>query len=268
VQKKIEKNVQYVLRKIAQLCSCTIILWSLNASADGFWDFDLFKKDEPLVVTVNDAFINVHNGAGGGYPIFHVVERGEKITLLKMHTEWIKIQTERGITGWINRSDISQTLSPDGNKPDFPDPTKADYLVDRFEFGAGFGDFDGAKAFDLNLGYRFTKNLSAEVRFAQNTGEYSDSRIVALGINHQPFPDWYVSPYFGIAAGQITTSPSTTLIQSEDRKDKVFQANLGAYVHITGRFFLRAELTNDYILTSHNTNEEVKEWKVGFSVFF
>ncbi|MET0355951.1 MAG: SH3 domain-containing protein [Cellvibrio sp.] len=260
--------MQHVFKKIAQVCSCAILLWSVNASAIDLWDFDLFKKDEPLVVTVNDAYINVHNGAGAGYPIFHVIERGETITLLKMHTEWIKIETERGITGWINRRDMSLTLSPDGNKPDFPDTKKADYLVDRFEFSAGYGDFDGAKAFDLNLGYRFTKNLSSEIRFAQNTGTYSDSTLVALGINHQPFPDWYVSPYVGIAAGEIKTSPSTTLVKAEDRKDTVFQASLGAYVHITGRFFLRAELTNDYILTSHNTNEEVKEWKVGFSVFF
>lgn len=260
--------MQYCGQKIAQLCCCAIALWSFNASALDLWGFNLFVKDEPLVVTVNDAYINVHNGAGSGYPIFHVVERGEKITLLKSYTEWIKIQTERGVTGWINRSDVLLTLSPDGSKPDFPDTTQSDYLVDRFEFGAGYGDFDGAKSFNLNLGYRFTKNLSTEVRFAQNTGDYSDSRIVTLGLNHQPFPDWYVSPYVGIAAGEINTSPSTTLVKSEDRKDSVFQANLGAYVHVTGRFFLRAEVTNDYILTSHNANEEVKEWKVGFSVFF
>jgi hypothetical protein len=39
-------------------------------------------------------------------------------------------------------------------------------------------------------------------------------------------------------------------------------------VHITGRLFLRAEVTNHYILTSRNTNEEVNEWKVGLNVFF
>jgi len=268
VQKKIEKNVQRSVKKFAKLLCCAAMALSMNASAIDLWDFNLFKKDEPLVVTVNDAYINVHNGAGGGYPIFHVIERGEKITLLKMYTEWIKVETERGITGWINRNDMALTLSPDGNKPDFPDTKKADYLVDRFEFSAGYGDFDGAKSFDLNLGYRFTKNLSSEIRFAQNTGEYSDSKILAFGINHQPFPDWYISPYIGIAAGEIATTPSTTLVKSEDRNDSLFQASLGAYVHITGRFFLRAELTNDYILTSNNSNEEVKEWKVGFSVFF
>ena len=223
---------------------------------------------EPLQVTVNDAFINVHNGPGSGYPIFHVVERGEVITLLKMHTDWIKIKTARDLTGWINRGDISLTLSPDGAVPEFKNDNQSDYVVDRFELGAGFGDFDGAKAFDLNLGYRFTKNLSAEMRLAQNTGEFSDNQIIALAILHQPFPDGTVSPFIGIGAGTIKTTPSSTLVKTEDRKDHLLQASIGAYAHITSRFFLRVELTNDYILTSRNTNEEVKEWKVGFSVFF
>ena len=224
--------------------------------------------DEPLVVTVNDAFINIHNGPGRGYPIFHVIERGEAITLLKMHTRWIKIKTSRDIEGWIKRSDVLLTLGPDGKTPDFPDDKKTDYLVNRFEMGASFGDFDGAKAFDLNLGYRFTKNLSAELRLAENTGEFSDNQIIAFAILHQPFPEWPVSPFIGIGTGIMKTIPSSTLVLTEDREDNLLQANIGAYVHITSRFFLRAELTNNYILTSRNTNEEVKEWKVGFSVFF
>jgi hypothetical protein len=223
---------------------------------------------EPLQVTVNDAFINVRNGAGGGYPIFHVLERGETVTLLKMHTEWVKIKTARGITGWVNRSDMTLTLGPDGEIPEFSDDKQLDYLVDKFEMGAAYGDFDGAQGFNLNLGYRFTKNLTAELRLAENTGEYTNSQIAALAILHQPFPEWYVSPFIGIGAGVMNTMPSSTLVLTEDRKDNLLQASLGVYVHLSSRFFLRAELTNNYILTSRNTNEEVKEWKVGFSVFF
>lgn len=242
------------------------LLVSLNANAGSWWNF--FQKDEPLQVTVNDAFINVHNGAGAGYPIFHAIERGEVITLLKMRTDWIKIKTARGLVGWISREDMALTLGPDGNKPEFLDTKQADYLVDKFEMGTAYGDFDGAKSMNINLGYRFTKNLSTEIRLAQNTGQFSDSQMATLGILHQPFPEWWVSPYFGIAAGTIKTIPSATLVRTEDRKDNIFQTHLGAYMHVTGRFFIRAEVTNDYILTSRDTNEEVKEWKVGFSVFF
>jgi hypothetical protein len=244
------------------------LLCSVNVSAADFWSLDWFEKDAPIEVTVNDAFINVHNAPGRGYPIFHVVERGETITLLKMHTDWIKIKTVRGIEGWIKRKDVLLTLGPDGAAPEFSDSKQADYLVDRFELGTAFGDFDGAQSFNVNVGYRFTKNLSTEIRLAQNTGQYSDSQILALAILHQPFPDLRVSPFIGIGAGTLKTMPSTTLVQAEDREDQLLQASIGAYIHITGRFFLRAEYVNDYVLTSRNTNQEVNEWKLGFNIFF
>jgi opacity protein-like surface antigen len=223
---------------------------------------------DPLQVTVNDAYINMYIAPGGGHPIFHVVERGETITLLKMHTDWIKIETARGKRGWIKRTDIFLTLGPDGKVPEFSDYKQADFIEDRVEMGAAFGDFDGANSFDLNVGYRFTKNLSAELRFAQNTGEFSDSEVVAIAIIHRPLPDLRVSPYIGIGTGTIKTKPSATLVETVDREDNVLQASLGAYAHVAGRFFLRVDFTNNYILTSRNTNEEVNEWKVGFSVFF
>ena len=250
------------------LLSMVLLLCSMNASAADLWSFNWFEKDAPIEVTVNDAFINVHNAPGRGYPIFHVVERGETITLLKMHTDWIKIKTARGIEGWIKRKDIFLTLGPDGAVPEFADSKQADFLADRFELGTAFGDSEGAQSFNVNLGYRFTKNLSTEIRLAQNTGQYSDSHIVALAILHQPFPDLRVSPFIGIGAGTLKTMPSTTLVQAEDREDQLLQASIGAYIHITGRFFLRAEYVNDYVLTSRNTNQEVNEWKLGFNIFF
>ena len=269
------------LQTIIAKCKCSLrtsigmfsvgfasLLWCTNASAADFWALDWLEKDAPIEVTVNDAFINVHNAPGRGYPIFHVVERGETITLLKMHTDWIKIKTSRGVEGWIKRKDVLLTLGPDGVAPEFADTKQADYLADRFELGTAFGDFDGAQSFSVNLGYRFTKNLSTEIRVAQNTGQYSDSQIAALAILHQPFPDLRVSPFIGIGVGTLKTMPSTTLVQAEDREDQLLQASLGAYIHITGRFFLRAEYINDYLLTSRNTNQEVNEWKLGFNIFF
>jgi hypothetical protein len=230
--------------------------------------FNWFSADEPLQVTVDDAFINVYSGPGRGYPIFHVVEREEVITLLYSRTDWIKIKTKRDLEGWIKRDDMKLTLSPDGSKPDFPDNQQADYLVDRFELGAAYGDFAGADSLTINLGYRFTKNLSAEVRYGENTGQFSDSQILAAAVLFQPFPEWRVSPFFSVGGGKIKTFPSATLVETEDRDDNVMQASLGAYVHLTGRLFLRADYTNHYVLTSRNTNEEVNEWKLGFNVFF
>lgn len=257
-----QKRPRFYRYFICCLLLCSSPVWAQN------WFSNLFAADEPLQVSVDDAFINIYSGPGRGYPIFHVVEREEIITLLKSRTEWIKIKTKRGITGWIRRDDMQFTLALDGSQPEFPDSKQADYLVDRFELGAAYGDFAGADSLTMNLGYRFTKNLSAELRYAENTGQFSDSQIIAGGILFQPFPDLRASPFFSVGGGTIKTFPSSTLVQTEDREDNLLQASLGTYVHITGRFFLRVEYTNHYILTSRNTNDEVNEWKVGFNVFF
>ncbi len=256
------------LRRCLNCLAFALLLMPLSAAQADWFGSDWFAEQPLQQVSVNDAFINVYSGPGRGYPIFHVVERDEVITLLKSRTDWIKIKTRRGLEGWVQRSDMHLTLALDGSKPEFPDNTQADYLVDRFELGAAYGDFAGADSMSMNLGYRFTKNLSAEFRYAENTGQFSDSQIMAAAVLFQPFPEWRASPFFSLGSGTIKTFPSSTLVQTEDREDDLLQAGLGAYVHLTGRLFLRMEYVNHYVMTSRNTNEEVNEWKLGFNVFF
>ena len=63
----------YVLGLASLLCS-------VNASAAGFWSLDWFEKDAPIEVTVNDAFINVHNAPGRGYPAVEGRHVGELLS--------------------------------------------------------------------------------------------------------------------------------------------------------------------------------------------
>lgn len=236
----------------------------LSPAAQASW----FGADEPLRVTVNTAYIDVYSGPGRGYPIFHALARDEVITLLKARTDWIKVETRRGLQGWIARADMRNTLALDKSVPEFPEFNRTDYLENRFELGMAYGDFAGADGLAFNLGYRFTRNLSAELRIDRNTGQFSDSEILAAAVLFQPFPQWRVSPYFSVGAGNIKTYPSATLVQAQDRDDNLLQASLGSYIHVKGRLFLRLEYANHYVLTSRNTNEEVNEWKLGFNVFF
>ncbi|MDO3381583.1 outer membrane beta-barrel protein [Gilvimarinus algae] len=238
------------------------VLLALPARAD--W----FGPDEPLVVTVNSAYIDVYSGPGRGYPIFHALEHGETITLLKSRTSWIKIATDKGVEGWIKREAMASTLDPSGQVPDFTDEYRSDAVVGRFELGAGFGDFGGADSVTATLGYRFTRNLTLEARYAQQAGSFSDSEIIAAGLLHQPFPEWRVSPFLSVGAGIIKIQPSATLVDTEDREDSVLQASLGTYVYLSRRFFMRLEYTNHYLLTTRENNDEVNEWRVGFNVFF
>ena len=234
---------------------------------EGAWPIQEEAKQR-LRVTVDDAYIELHTGPGRGYPVFHVVEQGELIELHKRRTDWIKIGTRRGKTGWVRRADLNHTLGPDGKNLDFSDPGLEDYAARRWDMGVLVGDFDGADSLGVHVGYRFAKNLSAELKLTQATGTFADSRVAALALLHQPFPAWRVSPFFSLGAGIIDTQPAATLVRTEDRRDTDIMAGVGALVYISRRFVLRVEYNNHKILTSRDQNEEVNEWKVGLNVFF
>lgn len=247
-----------VIARQLRAIACGLLLWLPLLAAQA----------SDSQVRINTAYIDVYSGPGRGYPIFHALERGETITLLKRRTDWIKIATRRGLQGWIKRSDIHHTLALDGSAPDFPQFNRSDYMTKRAELGFAYGDFAGADALALNVGYRFTRNLSAELRVDNNTGQFADSKIVAAAVLFQPFPQWRVSPYFSVGAGEIRTYPSATLAHAQQRKDSLMQASLGSYIHLSGRLFMRVEYANHYVLTSRDTNQEINQWKLGFNVFF
>ncbi len=224
--------------------------------------------DELFVVVIADPYIELHSGPGRGYPIVHVSEKGETVTILKQRTDWFKIMTARGKTGWVKREQMQGTLGLDGQNVELGDPTQLDYVDRRWEMGVLWGDFDGANALTAYGSYRFTPNLSAELKLEQATGSVSNSKMANLNLVHQPFPEWRFSPFFTLGVGVINTDPSATLVETEDRTDNALLVGLGAYYYFTSHFMLRLEYSNHLILTSRNENEEVHEWKAGFSVFF
>ncbi len=224
--------------------------------------------DDREKATVDTSYIDMRTGPGRAYPIFHVVERDEIIELIKRRTDWIKVQTKRGKTGWAHVSHMGDTVGFDGKQLAFKQANEEDYLARRWEIGFNGGDFAGANALGATLGYRFTQNFTAEVKLSQATGQFSDSKMAGLALMHQPFPNWRVSPFFLLGSGVIDTSPDTTLVQTEDRTDTALIVGAGAYVYLSRRFVMRLEYNNYLALTSRDDNEEVNEWKMGFNVFF
>jgi len=225
-------------------------------------------EDDNEKATVGNTYIDMRSGPGRAYPIFYAAEHDEIVELIKRRTDWIKINTKRGKTGWAHVSDLSELYDLDGKQLAFSNAGKDDYLSRRWELGFNGGDFEGANVLGATVGYRFTQNLTAELKLSQASGQFSDSLVAAAAIMHQPFPEWRISPFFIIGAGAIDTSPDTTLVQTEDRLDNTLLVGAGAYVYLSRRFVLRLEYNNHLALTSRDENEEINEWKMGFNVFF
>lgn len=230
--------------------------------------FGLFSGKDPLIVTILDPFADMHTGPGRGYPIHHVIERGETATLLRRRTDWIQVETSKGREGWVHREALNLTLGPDDYLIEFREASIEDYRSRRWSGGFATGDFGGASTLALYLGYRFTNNLSTEVKLTQGIGNFSNNYILGGSLLHELYPEWRISPFFSLGAGVINTTPDASLGQTEDRTDALLMVGFGAHAYLSRQFMLRAEYTNNLILTSRDTHERVNEWKIGLNIFF
>lgn len=223
---------------------------------------------EPVVVEVEEPFIELHTGPGRGYPIFYVVEQGGTIIVTRRRTDWFEVVTQRQKRGWVHRDQLELTLDLSGKAIRIDDTQFGSYSNRRWEFGVLDGDFGGADVISVFGAYSVTPNLSAELMIAQGVGTFSDSVFATANIVHQFFPDKRITPYMTLGGGMIRTSPNATLVQTEDRTDQIAHAGLGLRAYATRRLLFRTEYKSYVIFTSRDDNQEVEEWKLGFSFFF
>jgi uncharacterized protein YgiM (DUF1202 family) len=219
-------------------------------------------------VVIADPYIELHTGPGRGYPIFYVAERGEQISLEKRRTDWFKVQVPRGEEGWVHRDQLMTTLGLDGEPFDVPGFSVGDYSGRRWEVGVQYGDFGGANVIATYGAFSLTENISFEMWLSQALGRFSDSQMANVNIVHVMFPERRASPFFTLGAGAIHTEPKATLVATVDRQDSLAHAGVGVRTYLTRRFVFRAEYKTYVVFTSRDDNEEIREWKAGFSFFF
>ena len=227
-----------------------------------------WEPDSHPQVKVADPYIELHTGPGEGYPIFYVVERGDSVEVLKSKTNWYKVRTAKGKEGWVSHRQMANTLMPSGDKLALADPSIQDFDQRRWEMGVLTGDFGGGRVISLYGGYSFNPYLGTELTVTQVLGEFYSSFLLDADLVAQPFPEWRISPFFALGGGAIRTQPHATLVQTRDRNDVSAHAGIGVRAYLTRRFFFRAEYKRYTIFTSHDSNEEINEWKAGFGFFF
>lgn len=224
--------------------------------------------DEYRTVAVADPYLEMHTGPGRGYPIFHIVDRGESVEVLAQRTDWFKVRAPDGKEGWVDRAQMEQTLQRDGDNTRFAQTSQQDFTDARWETGLLAGDFGGANIISLYGGYSINPNVSIEVWGSQILGNFSNGWMASANVVHETWPDWRISPFFTLGTGVIHTSPKSTIIQGEDRTDQIAHAGIGIRMYATRRFVLRAQFNSYVVFTSRDDNEEVEEWKAGFAFFF
>lgn len=222
-------------------------------------------------VVVADPFIELHTGPGSGYPVFHVVERGATVTVIRRQTDWFKLRTRRGQEGWAARAQLQQTLTPGGEAVALSDATQSEFERRGWELGATGGQINEAAILSLYGGYAFSKNLSTEFTLSQSLGNLSSSLWLKGSLLAQPFPEWRFSPFFSLGTGIVETRPRATLVSPRNTSNQFSQMGFGLRTYLTRRFIFRLEVNEVVIFSANNDrddNEEFTEWKAGFAVFF
>ena len=261
-----ERNTTTTLstsRSISSLLLTILVLTRIFTS-----DIAQAAEKDYRSVSVADPYLEMHTGPGKGYPVFHVVDRGEEIDILMRRTDWFQVRTESGTEGWVDRAQMERTLVPTGSPIEFAEADQEDFTYSRWELGGMAGDFGGANVVSIYGAYSLNPNVSIEVWGSQILGNFSNGWMASVNVTHETWPDYRISPFFTLGSGVIHTEPKPTIVQGEDRTDQIAHAGAGLRFYATRRFILRAEFKSYVSFTSRDDNEEVEEWKVGLAFFF
>jgi hypothetical protein len=223
---------------------------------------------EYFQVQVMEPYIELHTGPGRGYPVFYVVERGERVDVITRKTDWFRVRTRKGKEGWVSRSQMESTLTASGEKTRFGEPGMGDFSNRRWEAGLLGGTFEGADMITVYGAYAMTPNLSAELSASQVFSNYSNAYTGVAALVAQPFPEWRISPFFLVGTGLIYTDPNVTVVHGNNRTDQIGSVGAGVRCYLTRRFILRAEYRNSVIFQDSDDNQEINEWQAGFAFFF
>ncbi|MCC5810704.1 MAG: outer membrane beta-barrel protein [Ectothiorhodospiraceae bacterium] len=236
---------------------CALMLCPLAAHA----------ADAPRV-TVTEPFLELHTGPGRGYPVHHVLERGDGAVILKRRTDWFKVRGESGVIGWVDRGQMEQTLSETGIPMSFGEVLVADYLARRFEMGAVAGVLERDSAVGLRVGYRLGEYLSAELGITHVPGTFSSSRLYSLNLVSSPFAGWRVAPTFTVGIGHFDNVPRPTMVADETFSGTSANAGFGFRAYLSRHFLLRADLRQHLVLMNDERNLEFREVTGGVAFFF
>ncbi|MFK8016005.1 MAG: SH3 domain-containing protein [Gammaproteobacteria bacterium] len=222
---------------------------------------------KPVAVTVDDPYLEMHTGPGRGYPVFHVVDKGESVEVLRQRTDWFRVTTRKGKRGWVHRDQMERTLQADGARIKLEDEDFGSFSNRRWEMGFTGGDFGGANVVSIYGSFALSPNLSTELSVSKGLGSFSDSEYANLNVVHTLYPEKRISPMFTLGTGVIRTQPSATLVATEDRTDQTAHVGVGLRAYLTRQFVFRLEYKSYVVFTSRDDNEEIDEWKAGLSFF-
>jgi uncharacterized protein YgiM (DUF1202 family) len=131
-------------------------------------------------------------GPGRGYPVHHVVDRGDAVEIIMRRTDWFQVRAPDGAVGWVDRAQMERTLQDSGTEIVFAEATQEDFTNAKWELGLMAGDFGGSNSISVYGGYSLNPNVSIEVWGSQILGNFSNGWMGSVNLTHETWPGWAV----------------------------------------------------------------------------
>ncbi|MCG3189144.1 MAG: hypothetical protein LKCHEGNO_01417 [Burkholderiaceae bacterium] len=224
--------------------------------------------DEPERLRVADPYLELHTGPGRGFPVFFVVARDEWVQVELRSTDWFKVRTEGGQSGWVHRSQLASTLTTAGVRKSFRDIALDDYLARRLQMGAAWGQFKNEPMLKLWTSYRLSETLHVEGTIGQVQGIFSGTDIWHVNLLAEPLSDVRLSPFFSIGVGKFKNLPNPTLVGALPTNANLSNASVGVRYHLTDRFIARADYSLYTAFVGDTRTGEYRAWTLGLAFFF
>ena len=231
------------------------------------------EKLPPVEIRLVDPFIELHSGTSTSFPVYDVVQRGEKVQLIRRRTDWFEIRASKNRFGWAKKEQLEESLKYARIPPTWRDVLVDDYLQDKFYLGAAGGVFDGEGVVAIRGGYKTSEHIALEGSLSSVSGIFADSILVAFNVvvDLKVLED--LRPFFYMGIGRFFDVPdnlhSTDIIVITDRNDlDMLNAGLGAQYFLTEGVVIRAEVAHHTTLRGANRSDRFSEINAGISFFF
>ena len=268
------------LRALACACVCSVALCaaaqmtpppatsatSATSAGTGLAAPTLDASAERL--RVNAPFLEMHTGPGRGYPVFHVVERRQWVSVELRRTDWYRVRAEGGQVGWVARQQLESTLTEAGDGKTFRDLVLDDYLGRKLEFGAAWGRFKSEPMLKLWTQYRLADAVGVELKLGQVQGVFSGTDFWAVSLTSEPWSDRRLSPFFSVGLGKFKNIPNASLVSAAPTDAKLAHATLGLRWYVAERFVVRLDGSIYTAFVADNRSIEYRAVTAGIAFFF
>ena len=237
-------------------------------------DVDVDVDVESFSYSVSAAYLELRSGPARGYPIIYTLKYRQQLNILSRKTQWIKIKTEEGDSGWIRQKDLSKLVLIESQSPvKYTGIDRQAYENKTIEFGLYTGGVNGGSndntpLIAASLAWQFTQQYALDFTAMHMLGNNEESFLMHLDLQHTMVPQWIISPTFNVGLGKIETSPKSTLGNAATINSSTANFGIGFKYLIKHRFILRGDYNKHLIISSRNQLDSVLIWKLGISLFF